>query len=415
MMKSWMIIADDLTGAADCAIAFAKNDIEVSVVFNDNDAQTDVVSIDVGSRAFPAGKAASMHRRTLERHFQPGMKLYKKIDSLIRGQPAAETAETIEFLRERGCGSFAVLAPAFPSLGRTTQNASILVNGQELEKTPVWAREHTYDNADLVQMLKSTGIRAQTIPLETISQGRKAVADSITVAMRDGFDAVVCDAGMNHDLDIIAQATVPMADKLFWIGTGGLANPLAQITRPETATDPVSLPVCSEGILIVVGSLAKASRDGVKHMLSAASVQHVPVPPNAFFTGDKKRLAELADAVVVGLKAGHDVLVEITEVPDPDLSKGGELAKNLAEMLREALAIAGGLVVTGGETAAALLASAGIDGIRLINEVESGVPVGLTIGARTIPIVTKSGSFGTEPTLTKGLDFVRSVKKKGSF
>lgn len=414
-MKTWIIIADDLTGAADCAIAFAKNGVAASVMFNDAAAQTTVVALDVGSRPFPGPKAASMQHQVLERHFRPGLKLYKKIDSLIRGQPAAETAATIKFLRERGHGGFAVLAPAFPALGRVTRNASIFLNDEALEQTAIWHYEHTYANANLVDMLKSADINAYSIPLEIIRQGEKCIVDNIREAMHKGYDAVVCDAETDQDLEQIAQATLPMANDLFWIGTGGLAGPLAHTEKQEETDAFITLPSCPGGILTIVGSLAQASRNGAEHMRSSASVKYIPVPPHIAFSGKKQHLSELADAAVAGLKAGNDVLVEITEVPDPDLSKGGELAGNMAEAFKEAVGVAGGLVITGGETAAAFLSIAGIDGIHLVDEVERGVPAGLTLGSRTIPIVTKAGSFGTELTLTKGLEFVRSVKKKGSF
>ena len=56
------------------------------------------------------------------------------------------------------------------------------------------------------------------------------------------------------------------------------------------------------------------------------------------------------------------------------MTLGGALAASLARVLHKALESAAGLVVTGGETAANLMAEVGIHGIRLVAEVESGVP-----------------------------------------
>jgi D-threonate/D-erythronate kinase len=58
-----------------------------------------------------------------------------------------------------------------------------------------------------------------------------------------------------------------------------------------------------------------------------------------------------------------------------------------------------GLFCTGGETARALLTAAGAVGIRLVGEVEAGVPLGTMEGWHNLPIVTKAGAFGTPQTL----------------
>ena len=51
---------------------------------------------------------------------------------------------------------------------------------------------------------------------------------------------------------------------------------------------------------------------------------------------------------------------------------------------------------TGGETAAALLTRLGVNGIRLLDEIEPGIPLGLTLGGVSVPAVTKAGGFGNE-------------------
>jgi uncharacterized protein YgbK (DUF1537 family) len=65
------------------------------------------------------------------------------------------------------------------------------------------------------------------------------------------------------------------------------------------------------------------------------------------------------------------------------------------------------LILTGGETARAVLAAAGVDAIRLRGEVEPGVPIGVTVGAVTLPVVTKAGAFGDDHTLLRALAALR--------
>ncbi len=102
-----------------------------------------------------------------------------------------------------------------------------------------------------------------------------------------------------------------------------------------------------------------------------------------------------------GLIAGGDVLVEIVMDDNPKMSLGPQLAQNLADALMPVASSIGAFAATGGETAAALLSRFGVNGIRLADEIEPGVSLGLTLGALSVPIATKAGAFGDENSLIK--------------
>src|SRR5690242_8338919 len=107
MADRWLIVADDLTGAADSAIAFARRGFTAVVswgAYERMEAQPSVLSYDADSRGMDAGGATARHRDVLEKLLTPEHVLFKKIDSTLRGQPAAETAATIAVLRAR-CGA----------------------------------------------------------------------------------------------------------------------------------------------------------------------------------------------------------------------------------------------------------------------------------------------------------------------
>ena len=67
------------------------------------------------------------------------------------------------------------------------------------------------------------------------------------------------------------------------------------------------------------------------------------------------------------------------------------------------------------ETAAALLSRFGVNGIRLADEIEPGVSLGLTLGQLSVPIATKAGAFGDEMSLIRISERLRAVRTKGSF
>ena len=414
MTTAWLIVADDLTGAADCAIAYAKNNVATSVIWGEGKAATPAVSINVESRPLTAEQAAERHHRVLKELLQSEAGLYKKIDSTIRGQPAAEIAATMTFLEENGRSGFAVMAPAFPAAGRTTENGSIRVNGAPLEETPIWARDHSYANANLVDILGSVGILAKIIPLDTIRQGANAVSGSIAAA-RESYGAVICDAITEADLDIVAEATLPMIGDIFWIGSGGLASSLARAGNPPTSSIPVPVPQRRGGILVTVGSLAEASRAAAAQLVASGMIRHTPIHPDAILSDDKTALDGMVASIVDDLSAGKDVLVEVILTTSPDLKRGVQLMDRLAEALKPAAPVTAGFIATGGDTAIALLNHFGINGIHLVDEVESGIPLGLTIGNINIPVITKAGAFGSETTLLRCLERMHLIKQKGSF
>jgi 4-hydroxythreonine-4-phosphate dehydrogenase len=94
----------------------------------------------------------------------------------------------------------------------------------------------------------------------------------------------------------------------------------------------------------------------------------------------------------------------------------GELSRRLTDLLGTAasgvLETSGtaNVILTGGETARAVCGRMGIRGIRLVKEVETGIPLGVLIGEREIRAVTKAGAFGTRTSLVHALRVLKGLK-----
>jgi D-threonate/D-erythronate kinase len=115
------------------------------------------------------------------------------------------------------------------------------------------------------------------------------------------------------------------------------------------------------------------------------------------------------------LSGGGDALIEIMMDDQPDMSLGPQLAQGLADALQSVAPAIGAFAATGGETAALLLSRFGVNGIRLADEIEPGVSLGLTLGKLSVPIATKAGAFGDERSLIRISERLRAVRTKGSF
>lgn len=412
MGPGWLILADDLTGAADCAITFAKRGMESVVAWGDGvvEQTAAVLSVDVDSRRFAAAAAAERQLAAQAARWRPGLRLYKKIDSTLRGQPVAELAAQLAALSATTGrrAPLAVVAPAFPATGRRTLDGRVMVGDLPLEETPLWARDHSYASAHLPTILADAGLTAEGIGLDVVRSGREAVRARMEDALRRGLAAVVCDCVAEADLDAVAAASLGLDDAVVWVGSAGLAGALAAL---ETPADPVRprLPPHHGGTLVVIGSLAESSRLQARLLVEGGLVKHVAVTPETLLAGLRDPAWQrAAESLSKGLEAGRDILLEIALAPNPDLARGAVLAARLAEMVAQVAPKIAALVATGGDTACALLSRMGVHGIRLLDEVEPGVPLGMTLCGRSIPVVTKAGGFGDAATLRRCLDRLKT-------
>ena len=70
----------------------------------------------------------------------------------------------------------------------------------------------------------------------------------------------------------------------------------------------------------------------------------------------------------------------------------------------------GALVATGGETARAALEARGVTRLRVVAEVEPGIPACVTAGPRPLRVVTKAGGFGDAGALARTRAALGSVR-----
>jgi len=406
-MRRWLILADDLSGAADAGVAFALRGLVTEVHWRAGIApaasNADVVAFDTDSRRLDAAGAAERQTEAMRRLHAPDMALFKKIDSTLRGQPAAEIAAL------HRCGAARViLAPANPAMGRSTRGGRVFVREQPLEQTETWRREKSYANADLGEILAGAGLRAVKLPLDVVRSPAR-LAEALR-AVADAPPAWICDAETDGDLANIARAGLAADGPTMFAGTAGLALALAGQAGTRRFS-PLDLRPTVAGTLVVMGSLSSVSRGAAERLARESGVRTVRVASGAL-QANAVELAQLGTDVAGMLSAGDDVLVEIAPEPQPDLARGPALVSALASALEPAQHVAGGLVATGGETASALLNGWYFQRIRLIDEVAPGMSLGVALGERHLPLITKPGGFGDAGSLVHALEALRRLRAR---
>jgi uncharacterized protein YgbK (DUF1537 family) len=305
LIARWLILADDLTGAADAGVAFARRGWAAEVSWGDGASEADVLALDADTRHRPPDAAGAAHVDLLRAQRTPGARLFKKIDSTLRGQPAAEIASLLGALRQAGQPTMAVVAPAFPATGRTTVSGHVWLQGAPLEASPLWAGDHSYRNADLRAVLASAGVSTRLLDLGAV---RSDAEGALRAALADGVEAVICDAAEPGDLEALAQAGLRLGESLLWAGSAGLATALATVLPAGTAR-AVALPPKRAGTLIVIGSLAAASREAASWLEEGGTATWDVAP--RWLLEEDPRVETLAEAVAVKLARGCDALVRI--------------------------------------------------------------------------------------------------------
>lgn len=417
-MLRMLIVADDLSGAADCGVTCVGAGLKTVVVLKDHadDSGTEVLSVDADTRGMEAGKAAQEVGRLVRQYAaDEGLLLFKKIDSTLRGNVSAELAAVLDAhrnLHPHACGTVAVMAPAFPASGRTTVNGMQLVYGQPLHNLEIWRHQGMMGRSYIPDILTSAGLKSALIRLDVVRSADCALADAMKLSA-DCADVLVCDAETDADLRAIARASMMLERKTIWVGSAGLAYHLPHAAGLNTAigADECALPSLSGPLLFVVGSLSRNSIEQVRVLTSSAQILRLSVPVGVLLSGaESVRWQEYERELQGAITMNKDVVLGPESEPQVEVSARSLLSASLARMTLSISGRIGALVATGGETARMVLQHWGVTGLRLLGELERGIPVSVTENwSRQLPVITKAGDFGNSEALLNCRQFLHSA------
>jgi uncharacterized protein YgbK (DUF1537 family) len=188
----------------------------------------------------------------------------------------------------------------------------------------------------------------------------------VPIALRDAL----CD----DDLDAIVAEGLKRSERILWAGSAGLAGALARSLDPAT---PPTLSFSRAAPIFCLGSNHAVTLEQQARLLHqrAASLCAADTAP-----------ALPQDIVVLRLRRGHTPAARVRE---------------LLEDARRPL------VLCGGDTASLVCRALDVRAIDLRREIAPGIPCGLLVGGPFdgLPVVTKSGGFGSPDALIEVADF----------
>ena len=365
--ENTLIVADDLSGAADCAIAF-RNRGDVVIGLKDVEIETKTLSLDADTRRRDATEAADIVASLFVAHRRPGMLFFKKIDSTLRGHIGVEVAAARNALAE--LDPLVVVSPAFPATGRTMRDGRLFVHGVSIEKTEIG-----------IELQGNTDLMAQ------LTRARLTVAHADLNCQRQGnlpdAQVLLCDAETGADLRHLVAVVRRSGRNVLWVGSGGLARVLAG----NASGEPDPIPTISGPILFVVGSYNEISHIQARRL--AKFVHATQLSVQALLSGQ---------ASVPDVPGDHIISIE-----GPTHSDSQVLVQAFAKAATGSALKAQALFLTGGETARAVLERLGVNALRLLGEIEPGVIVSRADDGAVAGqiIITKAGAFGTPQALRR--------------
>lgn len=396
-----LIMADDLTGTADSAVACSSAGLTTRVLLSATSRHpTRVVAIDTDSRGCTPAQAARRNRECLEHWRDCHDHLYKKMDSTLRGNVAAELAALIPL------AGMAIVAPAFPATGRTTRQGRQYLDDRPVEACEVWTNEGMTGRADLVTMLEEAGLTTALLTLDDLHQPLDVVTQQLAHWQREGIQAVVCDALTRDDLLQVARASVPLST-VFWAGSAGLGEALPEALRllPATAaTEPPPADSLPGPVLIVIGSMSSVSHRQADALQALArdALEIVSLEASLLRTAASGVEHDaLQQHIEQALLAGRDVLVRLVQGKDRNALEAPQLSNRLGALLAPLLPHVSRLIATGGATARAILTAADIVELTLLDAPDIGMARMKGPGPQSLEVITKAGGFGDPDALAR--------------
>lgn len=384
-----LILADDLTGAADSAARCHHMGWPATICLQSPgpDVPPGVVAFTSDSRHLPAAVAAQHVREIVAGLSKVAEGVwYKKIDSTLRGNIGSEIDAMLDVLHRR----YAVIVPAFPAQNRGLKHGYL---------TSKIGRE---DPPHLPTLLQQQSRRAITvIPLSDVRAGPQHLAAQLAAVQQHETQLIVADAVTDADLQTVLVAAQAVLPNALLCGSAGLITMLAA-QQPAAALrhadkPPPSIHHVGSGLaLVVVGSGSAVARAQIEYLRRRNEVTIVEIGSDQQAPPDR------------------DVLLHLPQ-PLSGTSLDGSAARALAAKLaatatsmvvRRRPSV---LVLAGGDTAVAVLSRLHIRQLRVVREFLPGMPLtwGVDEGGQAHLIMLKAGNHGDDAALHTLLRRVR--------
>ena len=282
-------------------------------------------------------------------------------------------------------------------------------------------------NPNLVDFLgKQTKRKVGLAAYPAVDAGMEALREEFRKLREDGIAIAVVDCTSDRHVEAVCRAAGDLrlitGGSAPGIGLPAVWREKGWVSEQHGATDlPKAEP--GRGALIVVGSCSMATR-GQNEWIEKQGVATIRLDARALVSGDGGRAPAIARAAEE-LRTGRPCLLATSASPGevaetqswghtrgltPE-ALGRSVVSRLAEITQSILEQhhVGALMAAGGETSGALCRRLELGALRIGRNIEPGIRLCYSLGRYRLPVVLKSGNFGSPAFYAHALTSAASV------
>jgi len=427
------IIADDLTGANDTGVQFAKKNYKTMVSILEDESldivvpdDLDVFVIDTETRETDEKIAQYRIKNILKKlNITKEDIVYKKVDSTLRGNVGVEIAETMNRLKKDIC----IFSSSFPSHQRITVGGYLLV-----QQKPLGLSEYSFNDLEEGEnsfipflLKKQIDFPVGLIDLKDVTKGQGTILLKINDLSQKGNKIIVIDStNEEHFKDIFASGLKFNGPVLF-SGSAGLANHFPNIGKKKE--EPKININNKSPVIVVAGSRNSIAMNQIKYLKDKINFEEITIDLEQIFFNEEKILDDYAAKCIKAIKSNCDLAVHTNAIYNERklINKKLMLKYNisfreleikikvfLGELISRIVKNSGAknLILTGGDIALGVCKELGISNLTILDELLPGIPLSTAnYKSYNLNIMTKAGGFGEEDTLYQLMAKFKNYKK----
>jgi len=416
------VIADDLTGANDTGVQFAKNNYKTMVLILEDESlnivvsnDLDVLVIDTETRETAEEIARNRMKNILEKiNINKEDIVYKKVDSTLRGNVGVEIAEIMNILEKDIC----IFSPSFPSHQRITVGGYLLVQQKPLGFSEYSSESSEQEENSFIPFLlkKQTNFPVGQIDLKDVAKGQKTILSKINELYQKGNKIIVIDSTNEVHLKDIFSSGLKFDGSILFSGSAGLAKHIPSIDNKSKKLK-VKIENNKGPVTVIAGSRNSIMEDQIKHLKNRINFTELKIDLEQIFSNKERILDDYTTICIEAIKDNCDLLVHTNAIDNEKKSINKkimlkyninfrELEIKIKTFLGELTSrivknsYARNLILTGGDIALGVCKELGISNLTILDELLPGIPLSTTCHENIhLNIMTKAGGFGKEDTL----------------
>jgi uncharacterized protein YgbK (DUF1537 family) len=404
----FLAVADDLSGAHDCAARWAEflgpvpTAREAAALRLPGGEKTPgALVLDAETRFLKPAEARWRSARAWQALHQAASAplRFQKIDSTLRGNPGKD----IEGMALATAAAWVAVVAAHPHAGRQTLNGTHRVHG-----VPLQSSEYARDPVSPAAVagppeLFPDHLRLQ-VPLARVKQGAARLAAFLRAALKKrAWRFVTFDCETVADLECIVAACLAAGCRHF-AGSAAFAGSLAKRQMPKPL--PMVPPPRGLAWIGLIGSVSGQSFVQLRQAEASGVVQWFALSEPASIS--RLRQAFRRGPLVLSTLAGREALPRA--LSRRQARSAGEAAlQRLVHVGRSVAGRQAGWLLAGGHTALRFFEAAGLARFDVHGEILPGVAFGQALGFKQQAwVATKPGGFGQADLLSRFFEQVQA-------